>query len=176
MKSYVSLIRGINVSGQKKIKMTDLQALYQSLNLKDAKTYIQSGNVIFKSDEGARSLKAKIEQGIKKKFRFEASVIIIDSSELAGIVASSPFTKEEQARAYVTFFDKAPEKPDLKKLEPKKAKGDKITIKGRVAYLFMPEGYGKTKLSNNLLEKEFGEVATTRNWNTTIKLLSMVRE
>ncbi|HXL56115.1 MAG TPA: DUF1697 domain-containing protein, partial [Chitinophagaceae bacterium] len=98
MKIYISMLRGINVSGQKKIQMIDLKALYEALKFKDVTTYIQSGNIIFKANEKIfdENLAIKIEEAIYKKYNFNVPVIIRSVEEMENIISVNPFLKERE--------------------------------------------------------------------------------
>ena len=119
MKTYISILRGINVSGQKKIIMTDLKALYEDLNFKEVITYIQSGNVIFKTDKKFTDVKlAKlIEDKIASTYNFQVPVVIRTLEELENVIAQNPFKKDELESLYVTFLSNAPNAINLEKLE-----------------------------------------------------------
>ena len=170
---YISLLRGINVGGQKKVPMQQLKGLYEKLGFTGVQTYIQSGNVIFTSNEkDAAKLREKIEGAIKKEFGFEVLVFIRTKDDFEKIVKNNPFTKQETESTYVTLLSQAPAEipADLDKF---KAPNDKYKIINDVIYFYCPDGYGKTKLSNNLFEKKLNVNATTRNWNTINKLIQI---
>jgi len=178
MQTFISILRGINVSGQKKILMTELKALYESLKLKDVTTYIQSGNVLFKSEKNLSDLElaAKIEKAIYKKYDFEVPVIIRNKDEIKKIISVNPFLKEENSEAkrlYITFLSQAPAKENIESIQGFDFSPDKFSIIGKEVYLYISNGYGETKLSNNFFEKKLKVNATTRNWNTVQKLLEL---
>jgi len=171
------LLRGINVSGHKSIKMTDLVKLFQSLNFRNVRTYIQSGNVIFESDlVDASAIANKIEKKIKQTYGFEVNIIIRTSDELEKIVSRNPFVKEhniEIDKLHVTFLADIPDERSVSDLDIKKDKNEKFIVKGKEIYLYCPNGYGKTKLTNATFERKLKAIATTRNWNTTNKLVEI---
>lgn len=178
MQTFISILRGINVSGQKKILMAELKAIYESLKLKDIITYIQSGNVIFKSEKSLSDLEfaAKIEKAIYKKYGFEVPVIIRNKDEIQKIISINPFLKEknmEEKRLYVTFLSEIPTKKNIESIKSFDFSPDQFLIIGKEVYLCVPNGYGETKLSNNFFEKKLKVNATTRNWNTVRKLLEL---
>jgi uncharacterized protein (DUF1697 family) len=180
MQNYIAILRGINVSGQKKILMEDLRDLLKEMKLQDAKTYIQSGNIVFKS-EGKLSnekLAAKIESGIKKKFGFDVPVIVRSEAEWKKAMASNPFLKDKKAnpeRMYITFLSAAPEKKLADDLRSFSSQPDQFHIAGSEIFLHCPVSYGETKLSNNFFEKKLKVKATTRNWKTVNALLEMCK-
>jgi uncharacterized protein (DUF1697 family) len=179
MVKYVSMIRGINVGG-KKVKMDRLKELYRSLDFKDVKTYIQSGNVIFESKEyDPIKLSHIIEKRIAEIFHFDVKVLIRTRNEMINVINGNPFKQEYINHIYVTFLsDIASEKliKDLTRIidENIENKSDKYSVKEKEIYLLLPNGYGKTKLNNNFFEKKLGIFATTRNWRTVNKLFDIV--
>lgn len=174
MITYISMLRGINVSGQKKIKMEELKKLYESLGFKNVQTYIQSGNVIFDfSDTNISKLINKIEQKIKKSFNFDVPVLIRTKNDLQKLIANNPFTKKDSSKLYVTFLSDTPIKSPLDEITKIKDKSEEFIISGKEIYLFYPNGYGRSKLTNNYFERKLKLSATTRNWKTVNKLLEL---
>ena len=178
MKTFISILRGINVGGQKKILMADLKTLYESLQFKDVTTYIQSGNVIFKTGHklSDTELTEQIEKAIHKKYDFEVPVQVKSLQELENIVASNPFLKEKDIQVdklHVNFLSEIPEKVDVQSIENLDFLGDRFKVIGKEVYLYTPGGYGETKLSNKFFETKLKTKATTRNWKTVNTLLEM---
>jgi uncharacterized protein (DUF1697 family) len=175
--TYVCLLRGINVSGHKIIKMEQLRKSFGALGLGDVQTYVQSGNVVFKTPkQSSETLSNKIREKIARDFGFSVSVIIKSSEEVRRAIKNNPFLKQrgiDSSKLHVTFLSKAPEKDRLKALEALTAKPDQFRYSGTEVYLYCPGGYGRTKLSNNALERVLAVNATTRNWNTVNKLYEM---
>ncbi len=172
MNRYISLLRGINVSGQKKIKMDDLKGLYDSLGFKDVHTYIQSGNVIFTSSESnTLKLSAEIEKKIQRTFNFDVVVFIRTEQEWKKLIAKNPFAEGEESRLYLTFLSDRPGNIPVEEIDKVKGKSEEFLISGREIYLYCPDGYGRTKLSNNFFERKLKVQATSRNWKT-VKALS----
>ena len=172
MKTHISLLRGINVSGQKKVKMEELKKLYESLGFKDVQAYIQSGNVVFRSSEAGSILAGRIEKKVREYFRFEVFVLIRTKDDLQKLIKKNPFSKKDIDKLYVTFLSGYPAMPPLEELNKAKA-AEEFFISGREIYLFCPDGYGKTKLSNNFFERKLKLHATTRNWKIVNKLLEL---
>ena len=174
MATYISLLRGINVSGQNKIKMDDLKRLFESLNLKNIRTYIQSGNVVFEDDYTDSGILGKIiEDKILKDIGFKVSVIIRNHEQLKNILLNNPFlTKENEdvSALYVTFLAEQPNAPTVEKISEINTVTDEFRLIGRDIYLFCPDGYGRTKLNNSFFERKLKLKATTRNWRTINEL------
>jgi len=178
MQIFISILRGINVSGQKKILMIDLKALYENLKFTDVETYIQSGNVIFKSNEKLSDIEfaKKIEEEIYKKYDFQVPVIIRRIDEMKHIISANPFLKEENIdlkKIHVTFLSEVPDKKNVESIVSVDFSPDKFVIRRKEVYLYIPDSYGETKISNNFFEKKLKVKATTRNWNTVNKLSEM---
>lgn len=174
MNTYISILRGINVSSQKKIIMTDLVKLYEDLGFKDVSTYIQSGNVIFKTPHKTTDSKlAKlIESKISEKYGFEVPVIIRTADALKRIIDKNPYVNEPEDSLYITFLSGTPNANNLEKLNDVSFLPDVFEISDKEIYLSVAS-YGNTKLSNNFFENKLKVTATTRNWNTVNKLLAM---
>ncbi|MFQ3858084.1 DUF1697 domain-containing protein [Leptospira kirschneri] len=171
MKTYIALLRGINVSGQKKILMKDLSSIFESLGFMNVKTYIQSGNVLFQDkSKNVKELIALIEKKIREVFGFEVIVFIRSKEEFKAIIQSNPFSKKDSNRIYVSFLNESKKNLDLTEIETVKIKGEELVIQNKEIYFFSPKGYGVSKLSNNFLEKKLNVSATTRNWKTVITL------
>jgi uncharacterized protein (DUF1697 family) len=171
------MLRGINVSGQKKIRMADLRDLYESLELKNVQSYLQSGNVVFDSDEkDIDKLKEAIETQIETNYGFSVPVLIRIKEDFQRVIKEHPFAEEEAIRVLVTFLYESPEKSKLEELSQHEDKVDQFAIGEQEIFLFCPGGYGRTKLSNNFFEKKLGVVATTRNWKSVNALYEMASE
>ena len=161
------LLRGINVAGQKKVKMADLKKLYEKMGCENVRTYIQSGNVIFEG--GAEISEGEIERAILKEFGFEVKIVNRSKEEMEQVVKNNPFKKLDEARLYVTFLAETVAESVMEKIVPFAVGGEEIVMSGksgREIYLYIPDGYGRTKLSNALIERKCGVAATTRNWRT----------
>jgi uncharacterized protein (DUF1697 family) len=180
MNTFISMLRGINVSGQKKIRMAELSDLYKSLNLVDVETYVQSGNVVFNSTEGdAAKLSELIEAQIEKVFGYAVPAFIRDASYFQHIIDGNPFLKEKNedpAKLYVTFLYSVPSESRLSDLAIPTGEAAEFAIGDKEVFLFCPNGYGRTKLSNNFFERKLDVPATTRNWKTVSALYKMASE
>jgi len=177
MPAYVAILRGINVSGQKKIKMDSLQALFEKLGMSQVTTYIQSGNIVFISKLSKQAeLQRIIEDGIKKEYGFSVPVLLLTKSQLKKAIKDNPYPEDniDAKKLYFTFVDKKPSKINIDKLNLTDIKGDEYQIINNVVYVYCHGSYGKTKLSNTFLEKTLQINATTRNWNSVNKLAEII--
>jgi len=178
METYISILRGINVSGQKKIVMTDLKALYENLEFEDVATYIQSGNVIFKTGKKmANTLLATIiEEAIFAKYHFNVPVIIRSVEEIRNVISINPFLHDKDInteKLHVTFLAETPGLTSLESIKTFDFPPDKFIIIVKEVFLYCPVNYGETKLSNKFFESKLKVSATTRNWKTINKLFEI---
>lgn len=181
MAVYISLIRGINVGGNNIVKMQELKALFEDLGFRNARTYIQSGNVVFEAGEegSGESIRQTIEDGFRAAFGFSASVIVRSAGELASVIAGNPFelaAAEDFKRLYVFFLSGEPDKEALERLAPYENGEDIIRVAGRDMYILFHTKISDSPLSRLSLDKLLGLSVTSRNWNTVTKLAAMAGE
>ena len=175
---YIALLRGINVSGQKKILMADLRSLLTKSGYKNVETYIQSGNIIFDSSEAEKTiLENQISQLIKETYGYDVPVLVVDSEYLKTVIENNPFLKEDPAlditRIGVTFLADYPNDESESILEGINYPPDKFLLGKKEIYLYLPNGFGRTKLTNTFFEKKLKIKATSRNWKTVNKLFEV---
>lgn len=177
MPVFVSMLRGVNVGGHNQIKMEALRALYRSLGLRDAQTYIQSGNAIFGADDAdSAPLARRIADGIERRFGFRPGVVVRTSSDLRKAVAGNPFPAQAAAdpgRLVIVFPDADASQEAKDKALRINVGPEVLRIAGREIYIYYPNGQGRSKLTLPLVEKALGTSGTARNWNTVAKLLDM---
>ena len=180
MTTYISILRGINVSGQRSIKMDALRKTYETLGFRNVTTYVQSGNVIFSvEDIEINILEQKISRQIEKEFGFDVPIIVLTVNKLKQVIDTNPFLldkNKEHSFLHVTFLSSKPVHYDPKVIEEKKQNGEELFFTDNAVYLYCPNGYGRTKLTNNLLEAKLKVGATTRNWKTTNELLKIASQ
>ena len=177
MTTYVALLRGINVGGRTKVGMDELRRLFVALGHPEVKTYLQSGNVIFRSTvEEASRLAGEIEGRIGRDLGVTVTVLLRTKDDLAQVVANNPFLGREtdDAKLHETFLADAPERERVARLETPAGEPDELALVGREVYLHCPHGYGRTKLNNAYIERRLGVAATTRNWRTVTALYDLV--
>jgi len=180
MKTFIALLRGINVSGQKKIKMVELKNMLESISFSDVQTYIQSGNVVFKSEEkDIHHLEEKIKKGIADTFGFDVPVLVKKRSEIEKILQESPYKKQEDLEAkriYYVLLKNKPESDTLSNLNQEDYPNELFSFGKNCVYLNCVNGAGKAKLTNNIIERKLKVSATTRNHRTMLKLLELSEE
>jgi uncharacterized protein (DUF1697 family) len=178
MKTYIALLRGINVGGTNVLPMKDLVSLLENIGSQNVKTHIQSGNAVFQSEEeNASLLSNKIRATIKKSYGFEPQVLLLEPEEIERAVESNPFpeAESEPKTLHVHFLASMPKNPDLGALESIKGDSERFALKDRVFYLHAPEGIGRSKLAANT-EKLLGVAITGRNWRTVCKVMAMAKQ
>jgi uncharacterized protein (DUF1697 family) len=169
VQTLVALLRGVNVGGKVKVPMAELREELADLGLKDVVTYIQSGNVVFRT--GEKDVGAAIEKRIEAKYGLNVSVILRTLPELRRIAKRNPFPRADKSRLHVVFLAGKPKA--RAELEPERSPGDEFAVKGREVYLHLPNGAGRTKLTLDYLERRLGVAGTQRNWNTLLKLVEL---
>ena len=178
MAAYIAMLRGVNVSGHNTINMEVLRGLCEGLGFRNVDTYIQSGNLVFQSaTENPAIFSKRIGEAILQSFGFDTPVIVRTSKEMRNVIANNPFLKEkgiDSSKLHVTFLSETAQKGSVKKLQTLATSPDRFYPAFREIYLHCPGGYGRTKLSNNAIEKSLSVRATTRNWKTTNILFEMV--
>jgi uncharacterized protein (DUF1697 family) len=174
---YISLLRGINVGGNKLIKMQQLLKLYEALHFKNATSYLQSGNVLFTAPiTNNNTIAAAISEQIKLAFNFEVKVLVYSLNTFKKIMKNNPFihkTDADTKKIYITYFSNKPSLMGIKEIENSKNENELIRITDNAAYIYFSEGYGNAKLNNNVLEKKLNVIATTRNWQTSLAILNI---
>ena len=174
-KTYVALLRGINVGGRKKVSMADLRALVEAVGAEDVATHLQSGNVILRSREPAAALGPAIEAAIERELGIDVTVVLRTGAQLRKVVGGNPLAGRESdpKKLHVAFLAETPERSRVAKLDPARAEPDVFHVAGREIYLHYPNGYGRSKLTNAWLEQQLGVAATTRNWRTVTRLAEL---
>jgi len=177
MKTFIALLRGINVSGQKKIKMADLRAMLEKMPFQDVQTYIQSGNIVLKSAEKEIALiETEINKMLAKTFGYEVPVLVKSKEEFEQIIKGNPYTAKadlEAKKIYFALLKSAPNATAVAGLDQAQYPHELFQIAKNCVYLNCTKGAGKAKLNNNIIERKLKVVATTRNYRTMTKLLEL---
>jgi uncharacterized protein (DUF1697 family) len=179
MTKFVSILRGINVSGQKKIIMTDLKKLYENIGFSNVQTYIQSGNVVFESNDRSSTQDKAIfiKDAIFDKYKFEVPTFVYTGTEMSQIRNNNPFiniANVDLTKLYVTFLAATPDATNLEKLEVVDRGDEQFIIKESNIYGYYPNGYGRAKLNNTFIENKLKVEATSRNWKTVNRLVELL--
>ena len=180
MPVLISMLRGVNVGGHNKIKMDALRALYESLKFEDPRTYVQSGNVIFRTKQkNSTALATKIQNAIERTFKCRPEVILRTADELRNAIASTPFANRrglEPSKILVTFLAAEPSPGAQTTIASLKAYPEELHLLGRELYIYFPDGAGKSKLPWSQVEKLLKTTGTARNWNSVTRMLAMAEE
>ncbi|SES46453.1 Uncharacterized conserved protein, DUF1697 family [Streptomyces sp. yr375] len=178
--TYAALLRGINVGGNKKVPMAELRTLLSGLGLGDVRTYLQSGQAVFSSGHGdEESLAAEIGAAIEKHFGFGVDVIVRDHAFLKAVADNCPFpaAELEGKQLHVTYFSGPVDEERYAGIDRDAQLPEEFRLGDRVLYLYVPDGLGRSKLAEQLAKPRVtkGLIATTRNWNTVVKLVEMTQ-
>ncbi|WP_299529585.1 DUF1697 domain-containing protein [Ulvibacterium sp.] len=180
MQTYIILLRGINVGGQKKIKMADLRMLLEKLGFQNITTYIQSGNIVLVAkDKTRKNVEDSIGDGIREYFGFEVPIFVKSKKDFERIITENPFKDKpasEGNRIYFVLLKNAPDQRHITTLEQETYKNQEFSITDTCVHLYCKNGYGNAKLENNLIERKLKVQATTRNLRTMLKLLEMAKD
>lgn len=178
MTTYIALFRGINVGGKNVLPMKELVSILEDIGLWNVRTYIQSGNAVFKSREtDAGLLSNRISAEIETSHGFEPKVLLLELEEIEKVVAANPFpdAEFEPKTLHLHFLASEPRTPDLDALEDIKADSERFVLKAGVFYLHAPDGIGRSKLAANA-ERLLGVPITARNWRTVRKVIEMAQQ
>ena len=178
MTVYVSMLRAVNVGGTSRIKMDALRAVYESIGLKDVRTLLQSGNVVFRSTITDRdSLAKRITQELQRQLTLQVEVIVRTLGEIASIVERGPVLspRADPAKLLVMFLSAVPDAAAQAALVKWHKGPEMLELRGPEIYLYYPEGVGRSKLTGAVLENKLNTSGTARNWNTLQKLLDTAR-
>jgi len=176
MKQYISLLRGINVGGHRRIIMADLKAMCIKIGFKNPMTYIQSGNISFESKlSDIEKIESLMSKAILKTFGHEVPVLVKSISEFNSILKNNPFLTEtiDTKKLHITFLSSVPSLTDLNNLNTLRFENDSFIVNKDVIYLNIENPYHKTKLSNQFFEKKLNVSMTTRNWKTANKIVEL---
>lgn len=180
MPVLISMLRGVNLGPHNRIKMDALRSMYGSLNLEDPRTYVQSGNVIFRTKErSSAKLAKKIQDAIEKTFDCRPEVVLRTTEELRNAIAASPFAGRRNlnpSNILVTFLTQEPPAEAHDKLAALKSHPEEIHLKGRELYIYFPNGIGKSKLPWSQVEKIVKVTGTARNWNSVNAMLELAEK
>lgn len=176
MNTYIALFRGINVGGTGILPMQELVALLEELGCTGVRTYIQSGNAVFRHRAAAPGLTKRIRAAVGAAKGFEPEVLLLTHDRIARAVASNPFPagEEDPARLHLYFLAAEPKRPDLRMLAGLRSGAERFELQKDVFYLHAPDGIGRSKLAARV-EKALGVPTTARNWRTVQKVLELAQ-
>lgn len=176
--THIALLRGINVGGHRSVGMTDLRAFLTKIGFDDPRSLLQSGNLVFgsRSRTGAE-LERFLEAEAANRFAFEIDFFVRTPEEWKAIIRQNPFRKEAEldpARLVLLCFKSPPAAKDVAQLQSEIAGDEVLQLKGRQVYAYYPNGQGRSRLTNAVIERKLGR-CTARNWNTVLKLALLAK-
>ena len=174
---YVAFLRGINVGGKNKLPMKDLVEMFVTAGAEDVRSYIQSGNVLFRASPGvAARLSGQITTQIATSFGYRTPVILRTVDQLRGVISDNPFLKAGAAEEtlHVMFLADLPSPTNVDNLDPDRSPPDRFIVRGREVYLQLPNGVANSKFTNNYFDSKLATTSTGRNWRTVTKLLELM--
>ena len=174
--THVALLRGINVAGKHLLPMKELAGLFADAGCTGVRTYIQSGNVIFEAPAGTKGLAETMAAKIEKRFGFRVPVILRTSMQLRQAIRDNPFLKAgvDQKALHLYFLAAAPNAAAIAGLDTERSSSDVFHVRGQDIYLHLPNGMGRTKLTNAYFDSKLSTICTARNWATVLKLAEMM--
>lgn len=177
MEKKLGILRGINVGGKRRLLMADLKSLCTSLGWEHVETYIQSGNVIFKSNLNNSALEKILEKAIEERFGYEVPVIVRTEEELVQALQNHPFSARETEvdKLLVTFLKEKPSDTCLEHIRSFKVEPDAFEVVDKEVFLYCEGKYHQSKLTNAFFEKKLKTIATTRNMKTVLKLCELLK-
>ncbi len=174
----VALLRAINLPGYKQVSMADLCDWVTKLGFKEAKSLLQSGNLVFRSDtRSTAQLERLLETEAAKRLGLQTDFFVRTAAEWKAIIAANPFpgeAKRDPGHLVVMFLKAAPDPQEVKALQAAIKGREIVRADGREAYIVYPDGIGRSRLTNALIEKKLGTRGTGRNWNTVLKLGALI--
>ena len=172
--TYIVLLRGINVGGNRKVPMADLRTLLEDAGAENVTTYVQSGYAVLTSTASAASLRTTIEGKLQERFGFHVDVMVRSIAELKKVIAANPYgdAASDPTKVHVVFLNDKPKAADVAAIDQAAFAPDELTARGREIYLCLPNGAGRSKLAG-VLERKIKVPATARNWRTVTTLLEL---
>lgn len=174
--TFIALLRGINVGGKNPLPMKELAVIFEEHGASQVRTYIQSGNVVFRAAASkAARLPRLASAAIEARFGHRPPIVLRTSEELIAALAGNPFASvgADEKALHLAFLEAAPSAERVAALDPKRSPGDTFAVHGKHVYLHLPNGVGRTKLTNAYLDTKLGTTSTVRNWRTVRELAAM---
>lgn len=176
MTTYVALLRGINVGGNRRIKMDLLRELVADAGFDDVRTYIQSGNVVCTGDdEPVADVARRIGHHITTGTGFDVPVVVLTAEHLVAVADAQPYPTDDGKLVHLAFLEDQPDADAVGELDLATFAPATLTLGDRVVYLYLPHGLGRSELAAAVTDRLLGSRSTWRNWNTVTALLDLVR-
>lgn len=175
--TYVALLRGINVGGKNMLPMNDLRGMFTDAGCRDAQTYIQSGNVIFRADpDVVAPLLGVITARIAERFGYRVPVLLRTTEQIGDVIRHNPFVAAGAAEEtlHVLFLADRPSAVSVDSLDPNRSPPDAFIVRGQEIYLRLPNGAGRTKMTNTYFDTKLATTSTGRNWRTVNTICALM--
>jgi uncharacterized protein (DUF1697 family) len=180
VKTYIALLRAVNVGGRKPAIMAELRGLLTELGFVNARSLLQTGNLVFRSKaQTGPELERLLEEEAEKRLDLQTDFLVRTAEEWEAIVANNPFRDEagrDAAHLVVMFLKRAPSVTDIEALQATIKGPEIVRADGRQAYIVYPAGIGRSRLTHAIVEKKLGTRGTARNWNTVLKIASFAED
>lgn len=179
MAGYLALLRGINVGGKNKVAMADLRAMFEAAGMRDVRTLLQSGNVVFDAAKSPAVLEGLLQARSAADLNLRVDYFVRDAAQWRAIVKANPFQQQARAepgRVAVTCLKSAPGSEDMRNLLAAVSGQEQLSLRGRELYVYYPDGIGKSKLDAALIDRKLRVSGTARNWNTVLKIDALLRQ
>jgi uncharacterized protein (DUF1697 family) len=173
---HVALMRGINVGGKNRLPMKNLVAIFEDAGCRDVRTWIQSGNVLFRAGKGLAARVPKlVTDAVEARLGLRVPVVVRTAAELRKAAVANPYRKAgvDPRELHVVFLAKKPTAKQVGALDPDRSPGDEFVVRGSEIHIRAPRGVARTKLTNDWFDRQLDTVSTMRNWNTVSKLLEL---
>ncbi|HKB12083.1 MAG TPA: DUF1697 domain-containing protein [Vicinamibacterales bacterium] len=180
MTTYIALLRAVNLAGINKVSMSDLRELAAALDLQDARTLLQSGNLVFRSTvSSAEKLERLLQDAAARELSVSTEFFVRSAAEWSAVIEANPFpaeAKSDPGHLLVMALKDAPPHAAVAALQSAIKGREIVRAKGRQAFITYPDGVGRSKLTVKMIEQKLGTRGTARNWNTVLKLAAMAGE
>jgi uncharacterized protein (DUF1697 family) len=178
MTTYIALLRAVNLAGRNRVAMADLRKLLDGLGMREVRSLLQSGNLVFGSDlRSPAKLEAMLEGAVAKRLGLETDFLVRTAEEWSAVIDGNPFAEEarrDPGHLLVVFLKQAPKPGNVTALRKATPGREEVRATGRHAYIVYPDGVGRSRLTSALIERTLGTRGTARNWNTVGKLGALV--
>jgi uncharacterized protein (DUF1697 family) len=177
MTTHIGLLRAVNLGAHNKVAMADLRGLLTGLGMQDARSLLQSGNLVFRSEIAATAqLEDLLQHGAANRLGLETDFFVRTAKEWQAIIAGNPFPREarrDPSHLLVMFLKKPPDRAAVTALQNAISGREVVSASGREAFITYPDGIGRSRLTTAVIEKTLGTRGTGRNWNTVVKLAAL---
>jgi uncharacterized protein (DUF1697 family) len=171
---HIALLRGINVGGKNRLPMKRLTEIFTEAGAHDVRTYIQSGNVVYRpAERSAEEITQDVTQRVEQEFGIRTPIVVRSGAQIGEVLQSNPFSASPEEHLHVIFLAHAPSPDRISLLDPHRSPPEEYIVSGSEIYLRAPNGVGQSKLTNAYLDSKLATISTSRNWRTVTILAEM---